>query len=190
MLPVTIAAVGEAMLRLAGEQCEGVRLHPLCTRRYLEEVCLPHISEGMRRGGRQRRHFDVHGGGFVATGPDEARMRRAMDWVRSRVALYASTRTYRPILALHGLEELGLKLHSMTAQGRWMEMPAEISDDVVRLFAACGTYDRIAAEIEQRFRAADSIEIMLPSDYESGPVRELLTEVRRIPQTFEGFATS
>src|SRR5580704_18003610 len=41
MLPVTIAAVGEAMLRVAGEVCDGVRLHPLCSRRYLEEVAVP-----------------------------------------------------------------------------------------------------------------------------------------------------
>ena len=72
MVPVTIAAVGEAMLRVAGQVCDGVRLHPLCSRRYLEEVCLPRIWKGMRRGGRSRVHFDIHGGGFVATGPDEA----------------------------------------------------------------------------------------------------------------------
>jgi probable F420-dependent oxidoreductase len=190
MIAIAIAAIGDAMLRLAGGQCDGVRLHPLCTRRYLEEVCLPQISEGMRRSGRQRQHFDLHGGGFVATGPDEAAMRRAMDWVRSRVALYASTRTYRAILALHGLEDLGLKLHDMTVKGRWTEMPGEISDDVVRLFAACGTYDRISGEIEKRFGgAADTIEIMLPCDHEPGPVRELLMDIRRIPHTFERFAT-
>src|SRR6202040_3232520 len=94
MVPVTIAAVGEAMLRVAGEVCDGVRLHPLCSRRYLEEAALPRIAEGMQ-------------------------------WVRRRVALYASTRTYAPILALHGLEELGAKLHAMSTTGRWDDMPAE-----------------------------------------------------------------
>ena len=28
------------------------------------------FDEGMRRGGRDRRHFDLHGGGFVVTGPE------------------------------------------------------------------------------------------------------------------------
>src|SRR5215813_12738406 len=69
MVPVTIAAVGEAMLRVAGEVCDGVRLHPLCSRKYLEEVCLPQIETGRQRGGVAREHFDVHGGGFVVTGP-------------------------------------------------------------------------------------------------------------------------
>ena len=58
MVPVTIAAVGEAMLRVAGEVCDGVRLHPLCSRRYLEQVVLPCIAEGMRRSGRSRANFD------------------------------------------------------------------------------------------------------------------------------------
>jgi probable F420-dependent oxidoreductase len=54
MVPVTIAAVGEAMLRVAGEVADGVRLHPLCSRRYLEQACLPQIAVGMARGGRRR----------------------------------------------------------------------------------------------------------------------------------------
>src|SRR5271165_5661076 len=82
MVPVTVAAVGEAMLRVAGEVCDGVRLHPLCSRRYLEEICLPQIGEGMRRGGRVRAHFDLHGGGFVATGPDQTAVAAAMERVR------------------------------------------------------------------------------------------------------------
>ena len=91
-VPVTIAAVGPAMLRLAGEVGDGVRLHPLCSRRYLDEVCLPQIREGMRRGGRRRAQFDLHGGGFVATGADEQAVAAAIDQARRRIAFYGSTR--------------------------------------------------------------------------------------------------
>src|SRR5580698_3801821 len=83
--PVTIAAVGEAMLRVAGQVADGVRLHPLCSRKYLEEVCLPQIAVGMARGGRHRQNFDVHGGGFIATGPDEAAVADAMEQIRRRI---------------------------------------------------------------------------------------------------------
>src|SRR5215468_10923228 len=140
IVPVTIAAVGEAMLRVAGQVADGVRLHPLCSRRYLEEVCLPQIATGMARGGRTREHFDVHGGGFVITGPDEATVAAGMKTVRRRIGFYGSTRTYMPILALHGLQDLGQKLHRMSVEGRWETMAAEVPDDVVRIFAACGTY--------------------------------------------------
>jgi probable F420-dependent oxidoreductase len=189
MVPVTIAAVGPAMLRVAGQVADGVRLHPLCSRRYLEEVCLPRMEEGMRRSGRKRAHFDVHGGGFVATGPDAASVAKAMDQVRYRVAFYGSTRTYMPILELHGLQELGLKLHEMSVQGRWKEMAAQVPDDVVRLFAACGTYDEIAGVVAQRFGGpADSIDLNFPPQTAPGLVRELVADIRRIPHIFQGFA--
>src|SRR5215470_12435832 len=128
MVPVTVAAVGDAMLRVAGEVCDGVRLHPLCSRRYLEEVALPRIAEGMRRSGRNRANFDVFGGGFVVTGPDAETVAEGSGEARKRIAFYASTRTYAPILALHGLEELGARLHRLSVAGRWHEMPAEVAD--------------------------------------------------------------
>ena len=189
--PVAIAAVGEAMLRLAGEVGDGVRLHPLCSRRYLAEICLPKIEEGRRRGGIARGHFDIHGGGFVATGPDEAAVRAEMDRVRRRVAFYGSTRTYRPILALHGLDDLGAALHRLSIEGRWGEMPSLVSDDVVRLFAVCATYGEIAGAVAARFGGlADSIELNFPASAPIGLRHELVADLHRIPHAFTGFATN
>lgn len=191
MVPVTIAAVGPAMLRVAGEVADGVRLHPICSRRYLEEVCMPQIAEGLRRGGRSRLHFDIHGGGFVCTGPDEATVAAEMDIARRRIGFYGSTRTYLPILQLHGLGDLGLKLHRMSVEGRWDDMAAEVSDDVVRIFAACGTFAELPRAIEARFGgAADSIDVHLPAGTPAGLARELVTDIRRIPHTFAGFDTN
>jgi probable F420-dependent oxidoreductase len=189
MVPVTIAAVGEAMLRVAGEVADGVRLHPLCSRRYLEQACLPQIAVGMARGGRRRENFDVHGGGFIATGPNEAAVAGAMDQVRRRIGFYGSTRTYMPILALHGLQDLGLKLHGLSVEGGWSAMAAQVPDDVVHVFAACGTYAEIAGAIEQRYGgAADSIDLDFPPDAPLGLRREVVADIRRIPHRFAGFA--
>src|SRR5262249_7701059 len=85
-----------AMLRLAGEVCDGVRLHPFSTRRYLDEVVVPEIRTGMARGGRAREHFEISGGGFVATGPDEASVAEMLQWVRYRVALFRSHPPHAP----------------------------------------------------------------------------------------------
>jgi probable F420-dependent oxidoreductase len=190
MVPVTIAAVGEAMLRVAGEVCDGVRLHPLCSRRYLEEVALPRLSEGMRRSGRSRAHFDVFGGGFVVTGPDEKTVAEGMEQARRRVAFYGSTHSYLPILSLHGLDELGLKLRAMSLAGRWNEMAAEVPDDVVRIFAACGTYSEIAHAIQMRYGGlADAIELNFSAGTSPGLQCELVSDIRRIPHIFEGFDT-
>jgi probable F420-dependent oxidoreductase len=190
MVPVTIAAVGEAMLRVAGEVCDGVRLHPLCSHRYLEKVALPRLIEGMQRSGRSRAHFDVFGGGFVVTGPDDKTVAEGTEQVRRRVAFYGSTRSYLPILSLHGLDELGRKLHALSLAGRWNEMAAEVSDEVVNIFAATGTYSEIARAIEARFGGlADAIEVNFPADTPPGLQSELLADIRRIPHTFAGFET-
>ena len=190
MVPVTIAAVGGAMLRVAGEVCDGVRLHPLCSRRYVKEVALPRIAEGMARSGRSRTHFEVFGGGFVVTGPDQKIVAEGMEWVRKRIAFYGSTRSYLPILSLHGLDELGAKLRAMSLAGRWDAMAAEVADDVVRIFAACGTYQEIARTIDARFGGlADSIEINFPAGTPAGLQRELLDDIRRIPCAFKAFDT-
>ncbi len=190
MIPVTIAAVGDAMLRVAGQVCDGVRLHPICSRRYLEEVCMPQLNEGLRRSGRSRLNFDIHGGGFVCTGPDEATVAAEMDLARRRIGFYGSTRTYLPILTMHGLHDLGLKLHRMSVEGRWNEMAAEVSDDTVRIFAACGTFAQLPAAIAERFGgAADSIDVHFPAGTPPGLARDVVSDIRRIPHSFAGFKT-
>jgi probable F420-dependent oxidoreductase len=116
-VPIAIAAVGPAMLRLAGRVCDGVRLHGFCTRRYLDAVVMRELRAGMLKGGRARERFEIAGGGFIATGPDEAAVAKMVEWVRYRVAFYGSTPAYWPVLAAHGLQELGQKLNVMSKAG-------------------------------------------------------------------------
>ena len=191
MVPVTIAAVGPAMLRLAGEVCDGVRLHPFCTRRYVDEVVRPQLGAGMARSGRAREHFEISGGGFIATGPDEAAVARMVEWVRARVAFYGSTPAYWPVLDVHGLGELGRKLNVVSKAGQWEQMTAEISDDVVRLFAAVGTHREIAGEIERRFGgAADAVAISGGYGVLQDLPSAVVEEIRRIPSPFAGYRTT
>jgi probable F420-dependent oxidoreductase len=190
-IPVSIAAVGPDMMRLAGRVCDGVRLHGFATRRYLEEVALPAVEEGLRRSGRERSTFEVWGGGFVVTGPDDDAVRRQLDWVRYRLAFYGSTRSYHPVLRLHGWEELGLRLHALSKQGRWQEMAACVPDEMVHAFAAVGRHDQIAAAIEKRFGGiVDSIAIERDSTTSPDLMRELIQDIQRIPRRFRGYPSA
>ena len=195
MIPVTVAAVGAAMLRMAGRVADGVRLHPLCSRRSMERLCLPALTEGLAQAaggaGRARESFDIHGGGFVVTGADADAVARGMAPVRARIAFYASTRTYRPILALHGLEDLGERLHALSVAGRWAEMPALIPEEIAALFAVAAPFDALPAAIAARYGGlADSFDLSLPPDMAPGRAPELLAELRRIPHAFTGFAAA
>jgi probable F420-dependent oxidoreductase len=190
-VPVTIAAVGSAMLRTAARVCDGVRLHGFCTRRYLEEVALPELEAGLAGSPRERSQFQIWGGGFLATGRSAEEVERMLEWVRYRVAFYGSTRSYRPVLSLHGLDELGDRLHRMSKEGRWAQMAAEVPDDVVRSFTAVGTYAEIAASVEKRFGGlVDGLALDFPKGTPPGLAREVVQDLRRIPSPFQGFRQS
>ena len=67
----------------------------------------------------------------------------------------------------HDLKDLGLKLNEMSKKGQWDEMTDEISDDVVRYFAAVGRYDEIAVAVKERFGGLTDViacEPGLPAD--------------------------
>jgi probable F420-dependent oxidoreductase len=188
-VPIEIAAVGRDMLRLAGRICDGVRLHGFCTRRYLEEVALPALRAGLARSGRERRHFEVWGGGFIATGATPDEVQRAVEEIRYRIAFYGSTRSYRPVLSVHGWDELGDRLHRMSLRGEWEKMAAEVPEEVVHAFAAVGTHAEIASAVEKRFGgASDTIGFGTGRGTEPGVARELIQDLKRIPCAFEGFA--
>ncbi len=184
-IPVTIAAVGPAMLRVAGEVCDGVRLHGFCTRKYVDDVVMREVRTGMLKGGRTRKTFEISGGGFIATGPDEASVAKMVEWVRYRVAFYGSTPAYWPVLETHGLHDLGRKLNLMSKAGQWDKMAAEVSDDVVRLFAAIGTHKEIAKALAERFGGvADTIALSGGYGMRQDIPPDLIQDIRRIPSPF------
>ncbi len=149
--PITLAAVGPGMLRAAGRVADGVRLHPFCTRDYLETTVLPELDKGLERSGRTREQFTVTGGGFVCTGADDGAVATSVDWVRARIGFYGSTKAYWPVLAQHDLVDLGEQLKHLSENDGWDRMAGLVDDDVVRLFAAVGRHDEIADAIEARF---------------------------------------
>lgn len=186
---ITIAAVGPAMLRVAGEVCDGVRLHPFCTRRYLEEVVLPELEKGFRRGGRERASFHISGGGFLAAAADAETLRERLEWVRYRIAFYGSTPSYWPVLELHGLGDLGRRLNAMVRDGAWDRIAGEISDEVLALFCAFGTHDRIADAIAERFGGlVDAVNASAGADQKSDLPPEAIRDVQRLAAPFQGFA--
>jgi probable F420-dependent oxidoreductase len=191
MTPITLAAVGPKALRLAGEVADGVRLHAFCTRRYLEEVVLPRLRDGLNQSNRSLEHFEVSGGGFIATGPDEAAVDRMFEWVRTRIGFYGSTPGYWPVLELHGLGDLGRKLNVLSKAGKWTEMTDSISDDLVHLFAAVGTHKEIAATIERRFgNLSDAVFASINSTIRSDLPPDVLADIQQIPVRFKGYRTA
>ena len=187
-IPIAMSAVGPAMLRVAGDTADGVRLHPFSTKRYLAEESLKHIGDGLARSGRVRGDIEVVSGAFLATGKDEEAVAKMREYIRFRISFYCSTRSYWHVLRLHDMEELGERLRPYPKEGRWDEMAALISDDVLELFATVGTYDEIGAKIAERYEGlADSLSLFVPTDTKPGPLGEVLQGIQRIPTPFQDY---
>ena len=169
---IQIAAVGPAMMKVAAEECDGVMLHAFCTRKYLDEVILPKLQQGLNAKGKARTDFEISGGGFVVTGKDDEAVNKMFEWVRMRVGFYGSTPSYWPVFEAHGWQDLGQKLNDMSKKGQWQDMTREISDDVVREFCAVGRFDEIEKEISRRFAGPIDV-ISMPSDTPSDLIMAL-----------------
>jgi probable F420-dependent oxidoreductase len=170
---IQIAAVGPAMMKVAAEECDGVMLHGFCTRKYLQERIMPRLEKGLRSAGRSRDQFEISGGGFVATGPDDEAVQKLFEWVRMRIGFYGSTPSYWPVFEVHGLQDLGLKLNEMSKKEQWDEMTKEIPDDVVHLFAAVGRHDELVGALTERFGGMTDI-VGLPEDTPPDVIQDVL----------------
>jgi probable F420-dependent oxidoreductase len=179
-IPIQLAAVNRGMCRLAGELCQGLRPHPICTPKYISEVMLPAVREGAAKAGRDLGGFDIVPSPLVAAGPTRAAVAERVADVRARVAFYASTRTYGDVFRHHGWGALVDELHDYSVQKRWEEMPQRISDEVLDTIAVIGTQDEIAGKLRKRYAGvATALEwgmpIRTPADREAleAAIREL-----------------
>ena len=151
---IYLAAVGEAMTRVAGEVADGLMTHAFTTERYLREVTVPTLERGLTRAGRARADFSISHLLLTATGRTQEEMDRAVKGTRDQIAFYGSTPAYRPVLDLHGWGALGDELTALSKSARedkWTVMGSLVDDSVLNAFAVVAEPDRLAAEIRRRF---------------------------------------
>lgn len=148
---IFLAGVGQRMTEVAGEVADGLLVHGFTTERYLREVSVPALERGLATSGRKRGDVQVSYPGMVVTGSDEAGFEKATRAVKTQLAFYGSTPAYRPVLALHGWEDLQTELNTLSKRGAWEEMAGLIDDEMLNAFAIVGELDDIAAEVLRRF---------------------------------------
>ena len=163
-IKVHIAAVNARMIEVAGEVCDGVLLHSFNTEKYTQEVILPNLRQGAAKAGRTLDGLEVSGGGFIVTGGSEEGIEANKRTTKNRIAFYASTQSYAPVMNLHGWNDTAAKLYQMSLDGKWSEMGKEITDDMLEAFAVVGAYDEIVEKIQARYGGyATSITFSIPT---------------------------
>src|SRR5260221_6165703 len=150
-IPIYLAAVNARMFRVAGEVADGVEAHPFSTPAYLREVGMPAIAQGLARAGRQRADFTVACPSFTLV---EASPNYAADeiYVRQQLGFYASTPTYRAVLAHHGWDAVGEELSTLARAGRFDELPRLVTEPMLEAFVTrAKTYAELGQRIRERY---------------------------------------
>ena len=156
-IPIYIAGVNTGLAKLAGEMCEGFQAHPFNSPRYMKEVMLPAMEEGLKKANRSRKDISVCMNAFVATSPEE------MNFARMQISFYASTPSYRSVMDLHGWADVAEKLSTHAAKGEWAEMPMLITDEMLHEFCLVTEEDKLADELKKRYDGiADRLVIYTP----------------------------
>jgi len=181
-IPIYIAAVNTYNARLCGELCAGLRAHPVATFAYSRDVIMPAIAEGAARAGRSLADIDVVGSPFLAVAADAEGVEKAKSALKQHIAFYASTRTYHSVLSYHGWEDLGAKLHRLSVEGKWTELPLQITDDMLQEWAIVGTYDELAPRLRERAAGSyTSVLLDLPKalSRDDDRVAQIVAELKR-----------
>ncbi len=158
--PILLGGFQPKMVALAGEVADGYIAHPFNSRRSLLERTLPALEKGLARAGRRRKDIEVICPVMVVTGDDEAEFLRVREVARKHLAFYGSTPAYAGTLECHGWGDLHRELNALSKQGRWNEMAALISDEILETLAVVGPRDQIAPMIRERFDGiADAVSL-------------------------------
>ncbi|MCS7172721.1 MAG: TIGR03617 family F420-dependent LLM class oxidoreductase [Armatimonadetes bacterium] len=144
-IPIYVAGVNRGLVRLAGEVGDGLHVHPLHSVKYLREVVLPALEEGAQRSGRSRREIVVSASVMMATNPEER------EFLRSQVAFYASTPSYRTVLGVHGWEEVGERLSRLARAGQWPEMARLVPDEMLETFCVVAEAEEVPDALRARY---------------------------------------
>lgn len=183
---ILLAGVGPLMTRTAGAVADGFLGHPFTSTAYLAEQVLPGLSAARAKAEAAGepwtdRPFEIVGNVLTATGRTEEELAANRAAVRERLAFYASTPAYRPVLAQHGWEALQEELHTHSVRGRWAEMAALIDEEVFDAFAVCGTVEEVAREIHRRYAGlVTRLCVNLPDEADPELGLDVLAAVREL----------
>jgi len=175
---VFLAGVGPLMTEVAAEVGDGYFLHPFHSAESFDLLSKPALERGLERAGRKRGDLAVSAQVIVATGADEQAYDTALFSARSQIGFYASTPAYRPVLEVHGWQDLQPELMAMSKAGKWVEMAGLIDDEMLNTFAVTGSVAEVAQKLASRCRGKVNRVSPIIYQQDTALLEGLLTAVR------------
>lgn len=148
---IDVAAVGPYMLKMAGEICDGIHIHPLHSLKYLTDVVAPAVAEGAGRAERDPAEVELLVPVLTIVGDTEEEKAASRAICRQQAAFYGSTPNYALQFDLLGFEGTTERLRERQRAGDMAGMTEVISDDILQHFTVEARWDEIADRLIDRY---------------------------------------
>jgi hypothetical protein len=87
----------------------------------------------------------------VVTGRDADEIKAHKTEIKKQIAFYASTPSYSPVLAAHGMGDLQEHLSALARQGDWQGIGEAIPDELLDQVAVTAPFDELAHAVKARY---------------------------------------
>jgi 5,10-methylenetetrahydromethanopterin reductase len=167
-IPIVLAASGPNMLSLAGSAADGV-LISAATSTPFARACLERAQMGAA--GRPLRKLGIV---YTRLGPTET---EAMNGMRGSIGFVLRGAHHAENIRLSGAPLDQAALAAAYGKENWAEVDRLVSDDVVRLHAACGTAAQVRARLEE-YRAIGLDEVIIGGVDDAEAIASILAAAR------------
>lgn len=151
-IPLYISAVGPYMLKLAGELCDGVHIHPFHSRDYIDGFVLPALAEGAARSGRDVDEVRLTIPVMTVVADDADQRARAELTAKKQIAFYGSTRNYARVFEHHGFDGVSAQLNDLMKAGKMDQLPDLVTDEMLNLYCVVSTWDEMSDRVVDRYQ--------------------------------------
>ncbi|HEY8057333.1 MAG TPA: TIGR03617 family F420-dependent LLM class oxidoreductase [Acidimicrobiales bacterium] len=154
-VPIFLSGVRPWMLQATGEVADGLHVHPLHSRRYLDEVVVPNLAKGLSAAERPVTDVTLACPVLTIMGDTDEEQDRWREAARFQLAFYGSTRTYRGVFETHGWDGTSERLHEHQKAGDLAAMAAVITDEMLDAFAVTASWDGLAPALLERYAGVE-----------------------------------
>lgn len=148
---VYLGGVGKGMASAAARVADGFICHPFATVDFLKDVLLPRLFDERGAAADCETRLEICGSPFIVTGRDEKEMASAMAATRRKIAFYASTPSYRPVLEAHGWEGLQQEMAHLARNGSWDDMGEALEPEILHAIAIVAEPQNVVPMLRTRY---------------------------------------
>lgn len=150
--PILLAGVRPWMCRMIGEVADGMKIHPLHSMAYLDDLVLPNLAVGAAKAGRSVADLNLVAPVMTAASDDPPTLAKLREQMRARLAFYASTPGYGVVFDASGWPGIGEACNALMREGKVQEMTALITDEMVEAMTISGAWAELPKKLVDKYR--------------------------------------